>query len=85
MAMLSSQAVMYTNHTVTQDPCSRSPPSRRHAHLHLPGHEHEELWEVDGAVAVSVDLIDHVLKLSLSGILAQRAHDCAQFFRGDGT
>mmetsp|Transcript_17193 Transcript_17193/g.43122 ORF Transcript_17193/g.43122 Transcript_17193/m.43122 type:complete len:228 (+) Transcript_17193:318-1001(+) len=52
--------------------------------LHLAGHEHEELWEIDGAVAISVHLVDHVLQLGLSGVLAQGAHDGAQLFRGDG-
>ena len=52
--------------------------------LHLAGHEHEELWEVYGAIAVCIHLVDHVLKLGLSGVLPQRAHDCAQLLGGDG-
>lgn len=39
--------------------------------------------EVNGAIVVSVDLVDHVLQLRLAGVLAQRAHDGAQFFGGD--
>lgn len=35
-------------------------------------------------LTVGVHLIDHVLQLCLSGVLPQRAHDCAQFFGGDG-
>eukprot|EP00442_Polarella_glacialis_P057006 CAMPEP_0115076334 /NCGR_PEP_ID=MMETSP0227-20121206/16373_1 /TAXON_ID=89957 /ORGANISM="Polarella glacialis, Strain CCMP 1383" /LENGTH=128 /DNA_ID=CAMNT_0002463471 /DNA_START=127 /DNA_END=510 /DNA_ORIENTATION=+ len=31
--------------------------------LHLPGHQREELREVDGSVAIGVHLVDHVLKL----------------------
>jgi len=32
-------------------------------------------WEVNGAVVVGIDLVDHVLELRLAGILAERAHD----------
>jgi len=39
--------------------------------LHLPRHEGQELWEINGTVAISIDLIDHVLQLGLGGILAQ--------------
>ena len=42
--------------------------------LHLPGHHGQKLGEVDGAVTVSVHLVDHVLKLGLSGVLAQGPH-----------
>merc|ERR1719199_2199718 len=52
--------------------------------LHLASHHGEELGEVDGAVAVGIDLVDHVLQLGLSGVLAQRAHDRAQLLGGDG-
>ena len=53
--------------------------------LHLPGHHGSEFWEIDSAVAVGIDLIDHILKFGLCGVLAQRAHDSAEFPRGDGT
>ena len=43
--------------------------------LHLPGHHGEELGEVDGPVAVSVHLVDHVLELGLGGVLTQGPHD----------
>jgi len=33
----------------------------------------------------TVHLIDHVLELSLGGVLAQRAHDSPQLLGGDGT
>jgi hypothetical protein len=33
--------------------------------------------EVNGAVVVSVYLVDHVLQLRLAGILAEGSHDCA--------
>ena len=42
--------------------------------LHLPGHHGEELGEVDGSVAVSVHLVDHVLELGLGGVLTQGPH-----------
>ena len=41
--------------------------------------------EVNGAVVVGIDLVDHVLKLRLAGILAERAHHGAKFFGGDLT
>jgi hypothetical protein len=44
----------------------------------------EELREINGAVAISIDLVDHVLELSLSGVLAEGAHDGAKLFGGDG-
>lgn len=52
--------------------------------LHLPGHHGQELGEVDGAVAVGVHLVDHVLQLGLGGVLPQGAHDGAQLLGGDG-
>ena len=54
------------------------------AHLHLSRHEGQELREVDGAVAVDVDLVDHVLELSLRRVLAERSHHRAELARGDG-
>ena len=45
------------HHPISHFPPSFSPPS----HLHLAGHEAQELGEVDDAVAVGVDLVDHVL------------------------
>lgn len=44
--------------------------------------QHVSLKDV---LTVCVHFVDHVLQLSLCGVLAQRAHDCAQFFGGDGT
>merc|ERR1719238_1646969 len=52
--------------------------------LHLLGHEVQELREVDGARAVGVDLVNHVLELSLCGILPEGAHDGSQLLGGDG-
>ena len=52
--------------------------------LHLAGHQGQELREVDGAGAVLVDLVDHILQLGLGGVLAQGAHDGSQLLGGDG-
>lgn len=51
--------------------------------LHLARHHGEELGEVNGAVVVGVDLVDHVLKLRLRRVLAERAHDGAELLGGD--
>ena len=53
--------------------------------LHFPGHHGEELWEVNGAVAIGVHLVDHVLQLRLCRVLPQRPHHlnhkcCTSFF-----
>jgi len=52
--------------------------------LHLPRHHCQELGEVDCAIAISIHLIDHVLELSLCGVLSQGPHDGAQLLGGDG-
>ena len=39
--------------------------------------------EVDGAVVVGIDLVDHVLQLGLARVLAKRAYDCAELLGGD--
>ena len=52
--------------------------------LHLTGHEGKELWEIDGSVTVGIDLIDHVLELSLGWVLTKGAHDSTKFLGGDG-
>ena len=51
--------------------------------LHFASHEREELGEVNGTVAIGIDLIDHVLQLGLGGVLSERSHDGAQLLRGD--
>ena len=38
---------------------------------HLPSHHGQELWKVDGAISVGIDLVDHVLKLSFCRVLSQ--------------
>lgn len=45
--------------------------------------EKNRTGEVNGAVVVGVNLVDHVLQLRLGGVLAQRAHDSAQLLGGD--
>ena len=52
--------------------------------LDLSGHQGEELWEIDGSVSVSIDLVDHVLELGLCGVLAEGAHDGTKLLGGDG-
>ena len=42
------------------------------------------LGEVDGAGAVDIDLVDHVLELGLGRVLAEGAHDGAELLGGDG-
>ncbi len=42
------------------------------------------LLTVNGAVSVSVNLIDHVLKFSFRGVLSKGAHNCAELLGGDG-
>merc|ERR1719474_2440170 len=51
--------------------------------LHLSGHHCQELGEVNCAVAISIDLVDHVLKFGLCWVLSQGPHYCAQVFGGD--
>merc|ERR1711865_848938 len=53
--------------------------------LHLASHQVEELWEIDGARTISINLVDHVLELSFSRVLAKGAHDGAELLGGNGT
>ena len=41
--------------------------------------------EVDSAVVVGVDLVDHVLQFGLGRVLTQGAHDSAELLGGDLT
>ena len=52
--------------------------------LHLAPHHDDKLRELDGATAVSIGFVDHVLDLSLSRVLAEGAHDDAELLGGDG-
>merc|ERR1711998_665155 len=48
------------------------------------GHQVEELGKVDGSGGVSIDFVDHVLELSLGGVLPEGAHHSPQLLGGDG-
>ncbi len=39
--------------------------------------------EINGAVVISVDLVDHILKLRFGRILAKRSHDSSQLLGSD--
>ena len=52
---------------------------------HLARHHREELGEVDRAVPVRVDLVDHVLQLRLCRVLPERAHHRAELVGRDRT
>jgi len=52
--------------------------------LHLSGHEGEELWEINGSVTIGIDLIDHVLELSLGWVLSEGSHDGTKLLGGNG-
>merc|ERR1719291_16115 len=39
--------------------------------FHLTSHQRQKLWEINGAVTVCIDLVNHVLQLGLRRILAQ--------------
>ena len=53
--------------------------------LHLASHQVKELWEIDGSGAISINLVDHVLELSLSWVLAEGTHDGSKLLGGNGT
>ena len=50
---------------------------------HFTRHHREELREIDRSITISIDLVDHVLKFRLSGILAQGTHDGPKLLGGD--
>lgn len=41
--------------------------------------------EIDGAVLVDIDLVDHVLELAIGGVQTEGAHDCSELVLGDLT
>lgn len=45
----------------------------------VPGHQWEKLREIDGAISVSIDLVDHVLQLGFRGVLSEWSHNSSQF------
>jgi len=40
-------------------------------------------WEVDSAVVISINLVDHVLQLGFGRVLAKGSHNGTQLFGGD--
>ena len=46
-------------------------------------HLGERTWEVDCAIIISIDLVDHILKLRLRRVLAERAHNGSQLLGSD--
>lgn len=50
---------------------------------HLPRHHGEEFREIDGAVSICINFVNHVLELCFRGILAKGTHDGAQFLGRD--
>ncbi len=52
--------------------------------LHLTGHHGQELGEINGAVAICIDLVDHVSELGLGGVLSKGSHDGSKLLGGDG-
>jgi hypothetical protein len=40
-------------------------------------------WEINRAIVVGVNFVDHVLQLRFGGILAERSHDSAQLLGSD--
>ena len=51
--------------------------------LHLPSHHGQELRKVDGTISIGINLVDHVLELSLRGVLSQGTHDSPKLHGGD--
>ena len=50
---------------------------------HLARHHREELGEIDRPVTVGVHFVDHILEFRLRWVLAERAHDGAEFLCRD--
>ena len=51
--------------------------------LHFADHQRLEFLEINGAIAVLVDLKDHIMQLGLSGVLAETSHNCSQLLGGN--
>lgn len=56
---------------------------KKKKNLDFVGHEVEKLREFDGAVAIGVDLTDHIMKLLFGRILIQRADHSGKFISSD--
>ena len=48
-------------------------------------HVYNSIFVKSNTVAVSINLVDHVLELSFGGVLTQGPHDGAQLLRGDSS
>jgi len=56
--------------------------------IHILGrsrHHLAEFFEINGTVAIRVDLVDHVFDLGFSGVLAEGFHDLVELLDGDGS
>jgi hypothetical protein len=53
--------------------------------VHLPCHEVQELREINGPVAISINLVDHVLHLCLRRVLAKGPHHSSKLHCSDAT
>ncbi|KAJ0494400.1 hypothetical protein HanIR_Chr12g0597021 [Helianthus annuus] len=53
--------------------------------LHLPCHEIKEFREINGTVSISINLVDHVLQVSLCGVLSKRPHNSSKLLGSDAT
>jgi hypothetical protein len=51
--------------------------------LLTPEHKSKRTGEINGAIVISVNLVDHILQLGLGRVLAQGAHNGAQFLGGN--
>jgi hypothetical protein len=47
------------------------------------GHHGEELFKVNGAAVIGIDLVKHILQLILGRVQAEGLHDCAEFHDSD--
>ena len=56
---------------------------RRVGVQHLAGHECHELMQVHGAAAISIDFIEHFLKLSLSEVVTKLLQRSAELLDGE--
>lgn len=44
----------------------------------VPGHKGKKFREINGAIAVGIDFVDHILKFCFSRVLTERSHDGAE-------
>ena len=46
-------------------------------------HRGVHTWEINGAIVISVNLVDHILQLRLRGVLAEGSHNSSEFLGSD--